>query len=128
MDTSFFLAKLIGPIFLIIGIGLLLNRDRYRAVVEEVMASHTLLYAFGALAITGGIAIILTHNVWVWDWPVIITIVGWLMVVRGTLRIIMPRQVEYLATKTIVRWPNLLFGSGLLLIPLGAFLCWKGFT
>ena len=56
MDTSFFLAKLIGPIFLIIGIGLLLNRDRYRAVVEEVMASHTLLYAFGALAITGGIA------------------------------------------------------------------------
>lgn len=128
MDTSLFLAKLIGPIFVIVGIGLLLNRNRYRAVVDEVMASRTLLYLFGAIALTGGLAIVLTHNVWVWDWPVIITIVGWLMVVRGTLRIVIPQQVEDLAAKTMARWPNLLLVSGLLVITLGAFLCWKGFA
>ena len=52
MDTSLFLAKLIGPIFVIVGTGLLLNGDRYRAVVDEVMSSHTLLYIFGAIALT----------------------------------------------------------------------------
>ena len=97
MDTSLFLAKLIGPIFVIVGIGLLLNGDRYRAVVDEVMSSHALLYIFGAIALTGGLAIVLTHNVWVWDWPVIITIVGWLMIVRGSFRIVFPQQVEDLA-------------------------------
>ncbi|MGA9444775.1 MAG: hypothetical protein WBV18_15385 [Methyloceanibacter sp.] len=127
MDTSLFLAKLIGPIFVIVGIGLLLNGDRYRVVVDEVMASHTLLYVFGAMALTGGLAIVLTHNVWVWNWPVIITIVGWLMIVRGTLRIILPQQVEDLAAKMVSRWSNILQVSGLLVITLGAFLCWKGF-
>ncbi len=128
MDTSLFLAKLIGPIFLIVGIGLLLNGDRYRAVVDEVMSSHTLLYIFGAIALTGGLAIVLTHNIWVWDWPVIITIVGWLMIVRGTLRIIIPQQIEDLARKMVARWSNILLISGLLVIMLGAFLCWKGFA
>ena len=128
MDTSLFLAKLIGPIFVIVGIGLLLNGDRYRAVVDEVMSSHTLLYVFGAIALTGGLAIVLTHNIWVWDWPVIITIVGWLMIVRGSLRIIIPQQVEDLARKMVTRWSNILLISGLLVITLGAFLCWKGFA
>ena len=128
MDTSLFLAKLIGPIFVIVGTGLLLNGDRYRAVVDEVMSSHTLLYIFGAVALTGGLAIVLTHNVWVWDWPVIITIVGWLMIVRGSLRILIPQQVEALARKMVARWSEFLLISGVLVITLGAFLCWKGFA
>ena len=128
MDTSLFLAKLIGPIFVIVGIGLLLNGDRYRAVVDEVMSSYTLLYIFGAIALTGGLAIVLTHNVWVWDWPVIITIVGWLMIVRGSLRILIPQQVEALARKMVARWSEFLLISGVLVITLGAFLCWKGFA
>ncbi|MDH3886406.1 MAG: hypothetical protein OET63_19450 [Desulfobacterales bacterium] len=128
MDTSLFLAKLIGPIFLIVGIGLLLNGDRYRAVVDELMSSHTLLYIFGAIALTGGLAIVLTHNIWVWDWPVIITIVGWLMIVRGSLRIVIPQQVEDLARKMVAGWSNILLISGLLVITLGAFLCWKGYA
>jgi uncharacterized protein YjeT (DUF2065 family) len=128
MDTSLFIARLIGPIFVIVGIGLLLNGDRYRAVIDEVMSSHTLLYVFGAIALTGGLAIVLTHNVWVWDWPVIITIVGWLMIVRGSFRIIFPQQVEDLARKMVAGWSNILLISGLLVITLGAFLCWKGFA
>jgi uncharacterized membrane protein len=128
MATSLFLAKLIGPIFVIVGIGLLLNRDRYGTVVDEVIASHTLLYIFGLIALAGGLAIVLTHNVWVWEWPVIITVMGWLMIIRGTLRIIIPQQVEDLGTKIMARWPNILLVSGLLVIALGAFLFWKGFA
>ena len=128
MDSSIFLAKLMGPIFVIIGVGLFLNRERYLAVVDEVIMSKTLLYVFGGMALTGGLAILLTHNVWVWDWPVIITIVGWLMIVRGSLRIIIPQQVEDLARKMVAGWPEVLLISGVLVITIGAFLCWKGFA
>lgn len=128
MDTSLFLAKLMGPVLVIVGIGLFLNRERYRAVVDEVIASHTMLYVFGVLALTGGLAIVLTHNIWVADWPVIITILGWLMIVRGTLRIIIPERVETLATMIMAQWPTLLIVSDLVVIALGAFLCWKGFA
>jgi hypothetical protein len=117
MDSSLFLARLMGPIFV-----------RYRALAEEVMTSRALLYVFGALALTGGLAIVLTHNVWIWDWPVIITIIGWLMMVRGTLRIVVPEKVGDLGARVLTRWPHILLVSGLTVIALGALLCWKGFA
>jgi uncharacterized membrane protein len=128
MDTSIFLAKLMGPIFVIIGVGLFLNRERYLAVVDEVILSKTLLYVFGVMALTGGLAILLTHNVWVWDWPVVITIIAWLMVVRGSLRIIMPQQIEALAKRMTDQLPTLLLLSDMIVISLGLFLSWKGYS
>jgi uncharacterized protein YjeT (DUF2065 family) len=44
------------------------------------------------------------------------------------LRIVFPQQVEDLARKMVARWSNFLLISGLLVIALGAFLCWKGFV
>ena len=128
METSLFLARLIGPIFIIIGIGLFLNRDMYRTAAEEVFKSRALFYVFGALALAGGLAIVLNHNVWVWDWPVIITVVGWLMIVRGTFRILFPQQIGDLAARMLARGPQLLLVSGAVVLVLGAILSWKGFT
>jgi uncharacterized membrane protein len=128
MDTSIFLAKLMGPIFVIIGVGLFLNRERYLAVVDEVILSKTLLYVFGVMALTGGLAILLTHNVWVWDWPVVITIIAWLMVVRGSLRIVIPQQIEAIAKGMTNQLPTLLLISDMIVISLGLFLSWKGYA
>lgn len=128
METSLFLARLIGPIFIIIGIGLLLNRDTYRTAAEEVIKSRALFYVTGALALAGGLAIVLNHNVWVWDWPVIITVIGWLMIVRGTFRILFPQQIGDLAARMLARGPQLLLVSGAVVFVLGAILSWKGFT
>ncbi len=128
MDTSIFLAKLLGPIFVIIGVGLFLNRERYLAVVDEVILSKTLLYVFGVMALTGGLAILLTHNVWVWDWPVVITIIAWLMVVRGSLRIVIPQQIEAIAKRMTDQLPTLLLISDMIVISVGLFLSWKGYS
>jgi hypothetical protein len=128
MDTSIFLAKLMGPIFVIIGVGLFLNRERYLAVVDEVILSKTLLYVFGIMALTGGLAVLLTHNVWVWDWPVVITIIAWLMVVRGSLRIVIPQQIEAIAKGMKDQLPTLLLISDMIVISVGLFLSWKGYS
>ena len=34
----------------------------------------------------------LTHNVWTADWRVVITILGWLAVITGAIRIVCPQQ------------------------------------
>ena len=128
MDTSIFLAKLMGPMFVIIGVGLFLNRERYLAVVDEVILSKTLLYVFGIMALTGGLAVLLTHNVWVWDWPVVITIIAWLMVVRGSLRIVIPQQIEAIAKGMTDQLPTLLLISDMIVISVGLFLSWKGYS
>lgn len=128
METSLSLARLMGPIFVIIGIGLLLNRGTYRTAAEEIVNGRALIFVIGALALAGGLAIVLHHNVWVWGWPVIITIIGWLMIVRGTLRILFPQQVANLGARMLARGSGILLISGAVVIVLGAILCWQGFA
>jgi hypothetical protein len=43
MQTSVFLAKLIGPIFLAVGAGLIVNAAVYKKLAEEFLASHALI-------------------------------------------------------------------------------------
>src|SRR5713101_2235881 len=94
MQTSVFLAKLIGPVFLAVGIGLLMNAVVYRKLAEEFLGSAALIYLSGLLTMTAGMALILNHNVWAADWPIVITILGWLAAIGGAARIIAPQGTQ----------------------------------
>lgn len=50
-----------------------------------------MLVAFAELAL--GLLIVITHNVWVTDWAVVVTIIGWLMVVEGIMNMVLPHGV-----------------------------------
>src|SRR3972149_2382108 len=103
MQTSIFLAKLLGPVFLLIGLGMLANRQAYRAMAEELLRSPPLVYISGVMAFLGGLAIVLTHNVWAPRWYVIITLIGWLGLLRGAMRILLPQQSMAIAAKMVER-------------------------
>ena len=60
MDTSIFLARLLGPSMLVIGLGLLLNRATYRDLSLEVLDNPALIYLAGLIALVAGLAIVLT--------------------------------------------------------------------
>ena len=92
--NSIFLAKLIGPIMLAVAIGIFVNGAVYRVLADEFLRSRALIYLSGLLLMTAGMALVLTHNVWVANWPVLITILGWLAAIGGAIRIIAPQGTE----------------------------------
>jgi hypothetical protein len=94
MQTSRYLAKLIGPVFVTIGVGLLLNPSLFRAMAVQFLESRPLIYLSGLLVLPVGIAIVLAHNDWVADWRVIITVLGWLFIIGGVIRIVVPQLVQ----------------------------------
>ena len=94
MTNSVFLARLIGPLMLAVGIGIFVNGAVYRALADEFLRSTALIYLSGLLTMTAGLAIVLTHNVWRANWPVLITILGWLATIGGAVRIIFPQGTE----------------------------------
>jgi hypothetical protein len=93
MPASTFLAQLLGPTFILMGAGLLINSDNYRALAREFLDSPALIYLAGLIAFVAGLAIVLTHNVWAFGWPVIITLFGWLALIAGILRVLFPAMV-----------------------------------
>lgn len=126
MQTSVFLAQLIGPTLLVIGIGMIANRDAYRTMAQEFVASRALIYIAGILAFVPGLAIVLTHNVWVLGWPVIVTLFGWLALFGGIFRLLFPQEVTRIGTRMIANPPALTIGGAVTLL-IGVILSFYGY-
>ena len=93
MDTSIFIAQLLGPPILLAGLSLIAHQSFYRSVAENIRSSPALLYVIGMLRLLAGLAIVLVHNVWVANWRVLITLLGWIAIVRGALILAAPDAV-----------------------------------
>jgi hypothetical protein len=126
MANSIFLAKLIGPLMLAVGIGIFVNGAVYRLLADEFLRSRALIYLSGLLLMTAGLAIVLTHNVWRADWVVLITILGWLAAIGGAIRIVMPQGTERVGRRLLKEKHGLTIG-GIVWVALGAILCVFGY-
>ena len=126
MANSIFLARLIGPVALAVGIAVFLNTTGFRTMADEVMRSRALVFISGLLSMVAGLAIVLTHNVWVAHWPVLITIIGWLGLISGLARILVPEKVEELGRGVIRHKYGFTIGGGVW-VAVGALLCFFGY-
>src|SRR6202158_4537928 len=93
MSTSVFIARLIGPVMLVIGLAVLTNQAACREMAEEFLASRALIFLSGLLIMPVGLAIVLTHNIWAADGRVMITLFGWANAIGGALRLVAPAYV-----------------------------------
>ncbi len=126
MDTSLFLARLIGPILVVLAIGLLVRQDSWRAMASDFISSRPLVFLTGFLTLLGGLALVNTHNVWEPGWPLIITIFGWLAVIGGTARMLFPETVMGMGKKMLDS-KAYLTGGGVVEGLLGLWLCYVGY-
>jgi|SRR6476469_6734751 hypothetical protein len=126
MQTSLFIARLIGPVMLVVGLAVLANPAGFREMAEEFMASRALMFLSGFILMPVGLAIVLTHNVWTADWRVLITIFGWLNTIGGALRLFGPLFVVR-AGHAILRQPHFASIAGAVWIALGLLFCFFGY-
>ena len=126
MSNSLFLARLIGPVMLVVGLAAFANPRGFRDMAEEFMASRALMFLSGLLVMPAGLAIMLTHNVWTADWRVLITLVGWLNAIGGALRLLAPTFVVQTA-RTMLKQSHLTSIAAAVWVVLGLLFCLFGF-
>jgi hypothetical protein len=93
MGTSIFLAKILGPYCLIMAGGALLNRGFYQKIVDDFLKNAALVYLGGVFALLFGLFIVAVHNIWDSNWPVVITLIGWLSILKGARIILFPNSL-----------------------------------
>ncbi len=125
MQTSLFIAKLVGPMLAIAGLIGLFNPGHVKAVGEDFLKSPALIFIAGAMAFVTGLIVIVTHSVWS-GWPMIITVIGWLMLTAGIIRMGFPGLVTSMG-ETMLANEAVLRVLGALQVALGAFLMMKGY-
>ncbi len=127
MQRSIYLAKLIGPVLVVMSLSMLLNGAIFRGIIDEFLHSHARILVFGLIGMTVGIAIVLAHNVWTPDWRVIITLLGWLSALGGAFRTVAPQVVEHVGTR-VFSHAEVPMVAGFTLLVLGAVLSYFGYV
>ena len=69
---------------------------------------------------------IMLFNVWVLIWPVIITLLGWIAVISGALRVFAPDRALKIGKKAIAS-KEFTIGAAAFWLVIGAVLCYFGF-
>ena len=126
MQPAVFIARLVGPAFVAVGLGILLNGPFYTSLLAEATRSPTLIYFSGLISLIPGLAILNVHRTWTSDWRVIITILGWLLVIGGVIRIVLPATTAALAADLYSKPAVLLFVSAIVIV-VGGFLTFFGY-
>ena len=126
MESSIFLAKLLGPYCIIVAVGVLFNLKSYQKVMEDFFKNSALLYLGGVMALLFGFLIVLFHNLWAANWTVVITIFGWAGIIKGIWLIILPNSASKM-TALYRKNTALLKIHLLIIIALGVFLTVMGY-
>ena len=75
---------------------------RYKESVvleEEAMKSPLHIYLSGFVFLILGALLVVSHSVWVFDWRIVITVLGWLVLLKGMGRIFFPDAVKRMVEK-----------------------------
>jgi hypothetical protein len=125
MELSMFLAKLLGVYLLIIAIDMFLRRKELESAVKDFASSRGMLAFSGSTSLFVGLAIVIAHPVYMWNWQGLITLLGYLLVVRGILRLAFPSCLQ----KTVVPcFHGRYWLICLILLVIGAYLTYMGFV
>jgi len=120
MDLSHFLGRALGLYLVLKGLSVYLNRDMLMTAVKGMKSNSLLNITVASIATITGLLLVLIHNVWVSDWPVVITIFGWGLFLKGAWFLVFPEN----AIKVAKSWnrENFYIVGGLVTALLGAYL------
>lgn len=121
MEISIFFAKLWGSYFVIFG--LLFLGARFLGRVIEMTEDKAFVISTGYITLLMGLVTVILHNVWVVDWRVAITILGWSTLIKGIMKIGFPEYIH----KQAQIFKNQQTLEAVILLLLGAWLFWVSF-
>ncbi len=122
MEISIFFARFWGSFFLIFGLLFIITRQLGKTI--EMTDDKAFVISTGYITLLMGLVTVILHNLWVADWRVVITILGWSTLIKGIQKIGFPEHIR----KQAQRFKKGQIVSAIILLALGAWLFWMSFV
>ena len=126
MQLSKFIAKMASVMYLSASVGAFFSADYYRRITDDFFSNAGLIYVAGFITALIGLLIVGYHNRWVKNWTVLITLLGWLALLKGIFLIAFPQFMHVLSERMFAD-----FGSKILpyaTLCLGLLFAYFGFV
>lgn len=122
MDISIFLARFWGGLFILLGLSSLVANLLGRVI--QYTEDRTITISTGYITLLLGLATVASHNLWVKDWRLTITLIGWITLLKGIEKVVRPGRVNKIAQK----FERLQKFWGLVILLIGAWFLWMGIS
>ena len=126
MDLSIFLAKVIGLYFIIAAVMYMIKRKDFNRIIDG-FNNTGLLYVTGLFTMILGLIMVIGHNIWENSWRVIITLIGWLVFLKGLAFLFLPRKMMLKFSKSFSGGKEWHFVIAIIMALFGVYLASKGF-
>jgi hypothetical protein len=118
LEKSKSIAGIVGPTLIVM---VLSELKIWNPTLYETQIAP-LVYLSGVLLFIAGISIVRSHNIWILGWQTSLTIIGWLAILLGLLRMFFPHVY-----KTQFKNNNFALMIEVLLILLGIYLTYQAY-
>jgi hypothetical protein len=105
MSTTVFLARFFGIFTIVFALAILVNRRGMVGAFESLVRDSAALLILELIGLAVGLAVVLSHNVWHGLLAIIVTLLGWIILLRAViLMLLRPASIERLLA--LVAWPQ----------------------
>ncbi len=98
MYTSI-ISQTLGIFFALVGLSMVVNSKATTAAIEESVQNRGILWIWGFLAMLVGAIIVVLNNAWTSGLPLLITVIGWIALIKGAFILFLPGSAVSLYRK-----------------------------
>jgi hypothetical protein len=125
---TIFLGKLLGLYCIVLALTMMARKQSAIATMNALIRNPPLLFFVEVICLAAGLAMVLGHNIWSGGaLPVVVTLVGWLMTIRGAVLLALPQDAVIKLFKAL-RYEKLFYVYMGTTLILGLFLTFAGFS
>lgn len=126
MELTVLLSKVFGIYLLIGGVAIWTKRAYFAPILGNFAHDPLTRLVVGTLELTGGLFLVLSHNIWTSAAASIVTLFGWMLVFEGAFYMIAKDKVVERMIKSVNTRAWYIFGAIFAFI-IGLYLCAFGF-
>lgn len=94
MASSTMLANIFGPLLIITSLWALLYKENVKKVVDSMKKTPALQYFVGVVNVLLGIVFITSFNYWYMSIEILVTLLGWCLLIRGLILMFFPKTLD----------------------------------
>lgn len=125
-DITLVLARILGPVSVIAGIMLITQGARLRAMLADFLGNDGMMVLAGFVMLVLGLLLVTLHQRWNGFTAALVTLYGWITLLRGAALLLAPGLVRD-AAFIVIQQPNILPIAGCVIALLGVWLAYTGY-
>jgi hypothetical protein len=127
LPRTSFLSRLMGLYCLICGLTMIVHREAFLDAMAKLTSDPAALLCVSVSTVIAGLALVLAHNLWTSPPAVIVSLVGWITLIKGTFYLLLPSRWLAGFSMAVFNSDRYFYLETVLLLALGAYLTYEGF-